>query len=99
MKRPVTLFTGQWADLPLEGMCKTAKEMGYEGLEIATWGQINVSKALMDPGYIQEIKDTLEKYNLKCFALGAHLAGQCVGDLWDQLYGSIGIHSHRLQKK
>lgn len=31
MARPVTIFTGQWADLPMEEMCKTAKEMGYEG--------------------------------------------------------------------
>lgn len=83
MKRPVTLFTGQWADLSLEEVCKTAKLMGYEGLEIATWGQISCKKAANDPTYVQEIKDTLKKYDLKCEALGAHLSGQCVGDLWD----------------
>jgi sugar phosphate isomerase/epimerase len=83
MARPVTLFTGQWADLPLEEMCKTAKDMGYEGLEIATWGQIDVHKAAGDPAYVKEMKDVLDKYGLGCWALGAHLAGQCVGDLWD----------------
>lgn len=83
MARPVTLFTGQWADLGLEEICKLANEMGYEGLEIATWGQLNVRKAATDPEYVKEIKETLKKYNLDCFAIGAHLAGQCVGDVWD----------------
>ncbi len=83
MGRPVTLFTGQWADLPLEEMCRTAKEMGYDGLELATWGQINCRRAAIDEDYVKEIKDTLERYGLICKALGAHLTGQCVGDLWD----------------
>lgn len=83
MGRPVTIFTGQWADLSMEEMCKTASEMGYDGLEIATWGQINCHKAANDPSYVQELKDILAKYNLTCTALGAHLSGQCVGDLWD----------------
>lgn len=83
MARPVTIFTGQWADLSLEEMCRTAQQMGYEGLEIATWGQMNCRRAAADAAYVQEVKDTLAKYNLKCTALGAHLPGQCVGDLWD----------------
>lgn len=83
MGRLVTLFTGQWADLSLEEMCRTARDMGYEGLEIATWGQIDCHKAATDPSYVQEVKSILQKYNLKCTALGAHLSGQCVGDLWD----------------
>lgn len=83
MKRLVTIFTGQWADLSLEEVCKAASEMGYEGLELATWGHINCRKAANDPSYVNEIKSTLAKYGLSCHALGAHLAGQCVGDLWD----------------
>lgn len=83
MSRPITLFTGQWADLDLEEMCKTAKDMGYEGLEIATWGQINVTKAANDELYVKEIKQVLDKYGLSCDALGSHLTGQCVGDLYD----------------
>lgn len=38
MARPVTLFTGQWADLPLEVLAGKAKEFGYDGLELACWG-------------------------------------------------------------
>lgn len=83
MARPVTIFTGQWGDLSLEEMCKTASEMGYEGLEMATWAHIDCHKAAADASYVQSVKDTLEKYHLKCTALGAHLPGQCVGDLWD----------------
>ena len=32
MARPVTLFTGQWADLPLAELAPLAKSMGYDGL-------------------------------------------------------------------
>lgn len=35
MARPLTLFTGQWADMKLEDLAPLAKKMGYEGLEIA----------------------------------------------------------------
>ncbi len=55
MSRPVTLFTGQWADLPLEVLAKKASEFGYEGLELACWGDhFEVDKALDNPNYIQE---------------------------------------------
>lgn len=80
MARPVTLFTGQWADLSLEEICRLAQQMGYEGLEIATWGHLNVRKAATDPEYVQEVEDTLNKYGLGCWAIAAHLTGQCVGD-------------------
>lgn len=80
MSRPVTIFTGQWADLSLEDVCKTASSMGYEGLEIATWGQINVRRAAADMDYVNEVKATLAKYSLGCWAIGAHLTGQCVAD-------------------
>ena len=80
MARPVTIFTGQWADLPMEEMCRTAKEMGYEGLEIASWGQIDVGKAAEDLNYVKELKGKLEEYGLGCWAIGMHLPGQCVGD-------------------
>jgi sugar phosphate isomerase/epimerase len=39
--RPVTLLTGQWADLPLEEVAPLAKEMGYDGLELTCWGTIS----------------------------------------------------------
>ena len=84
MARPVTLFTAQWADLPFEEICRKASAMGFDGLEIACWGDhMDVKQAAEDPAYVEEKKRILEKYHLKCWALGAHLAGQCVTDLYD----------------
>ncbi|MGI9537211.1 MAG: sugar phosphate isomerase/epimerase family protein [Desulfocapsaceae bacterium] len=85
MPRPVTLFTGQWADLSFEEICKKASEWGYDGLEIACWGDHMVpAKGASDMDYINEKLEILKKYGLQCHALGAHLAGQCVGDDWDE---------------
>ena len=54
-------------------------------MEIACWGDhIDVRKAAADPAYIEEKKAILKKYDLGCWALGAHLAGQCVGDRYDE---------------
>ena len=83
MARPITLCTAQWADLPLKIMGKVAKQMGYEGLELATWGPIDAVRAAEDLEYVKEIKDTLAKYGLGCWALATHVPGQCVADLWD----------------
>ncbi|PIE32880.1 AP endonuclease [candidate division KSB3 bacterium] len=85
MSRPVTLFTGQWADLTFEDVCKMMSGFGYDGLEIACWGDhMDVRKAATDPAYVEERKAILKKYNLGCWALGAHLSGQAVADKWDE---------------
>ncbi|MBS3811645.1 MAG: sugar phosphate isomerase/epimerase [Halanaerobiales bacterium] len=85
MGRPVTIFTGQWADMEFEEVCKTMSEMGYDGLEIACWGDhMDVKKAAEDLEYVEGKKRLLKKYDLGCYALGAHLAGQCVGALYDE---------------
>ncbi len=81
MARPVTLFSGQWADLPFETFCAKAKSFGYDGVEIACWGDhFDPDKALSDPSYIKSRWDVLNKYDLKCFAISTHLVGQCVCD-------------------
>ena len=85
MARPVTLFTGQWADLPFEDICRKAKAWGYDGLEIACWGDhMDVRKAASDPAYVRRKKQVIARHGLGCWALGAHLAGQCVGDAYDE---------------
>ncbi len=84
MARPITLFTGQWADMSFEDICQFANNAGYDGLEIACWGDhMDVKQAATNPAYIENRKAILAKYNLQCWALGNHLAGQCVGDDWD----------------
>jgi sugar phosphate isomerase/epimerase len=85
MNRPVTLFTGQWADLPFEEICKKACAWGYDGLEIASWGDhLDVRQAAADAAYVRKKKQILKKHNLGCWAISAHLAGQCVGDVYDE---------------
>ncbi|MBN2455083.1 MAG: sugar phosphate isomerase/epimerase [Sedimentisphaerales bacterium] len=81
MARPVTLFTGQWADLPLEELAKKAAGWGYDGLELACWGDhMDVDKAATDKGYTAKQLEILGKNNLKIFAISCHLAGQLVCD-------------------
>jgi sugar phosphate isomerase/epimerase len=82
MARPVTLFTGQWADLKLEELAKMMAEIGYQGLELACWGDhMDVFKAAEDLDYCKRQKAILQKYNLQLFAISNHLAGQLVCDL------------------
>ncbi len=81
MPRPVTLFTGQWADLPLEELAKKVSEWGFDGLELACWGDhFEVDRALEEDGYVQSRWDILDKYDLQCFAISNHLVGQGVSD-------------------
>ena len=90
MTRPVTLFTGQWADLSFEEMCRKAKEFGYDGLELACWGDhFEVDKALADDGYCAQKRETLERHGLECFAISAHLVGQAVLDIVDDRIKAI----------
>lgn len=82
MSRPVTLFTGQWADLPLETLAKKAAEWGYDGLELACWGDhMEVDRAARSKKYCKEKHDLLADYGLKCWSISNHLAGQLVCDL------------------
>ncbi|NLE99831.1 MAG: sugar phosphate isomerase/epimerase [Anaerolineales bacterium] len=81
MSQPVTLFTGQWADLPLETVAQKASEWGFDGLELACWGDhFDVAKALEDDAYVKGRWDLLNKYGLKCWSISTHLVGQCVCD-------------------
>jgi len=83
--RPVTLFTGQWADLSFEQICQKVSSWGYDGVEIACWGDhMDVRKAASDPEYVAGRKAILKSHGLQVWALGAHLAGQCVGDRYDE---------------
>lgn len=88
MNRPVTLFTGQWADLPFETLCQKAKSFGYDGLELACWGDhFEVDKA--DKAYCDAKKEMLSHYGLKVYAVSNHLVGQAVSDRIDVRHKSI----------
>lgn len=80
-RRPVTLFTGQWADLPFEEVARLASRWGYDGLEIAASGDhLDLLRAEEDPKYLKTRREILDKYNLKVWAISNHLAGQAVCD-------------------
>jgi sugar phosphate isomerase/epimerase len=81
MARPVTLFTGQFADLPLEDLARLASDAGYQGLELACWGDhFEVDRALAEPDYIDAKRDLLDRFDLQCHSISSHLVGQCVCD-------------------
>ncbi len=90
MPRPITLFTGQWADLPVETLAQKVGSWGYDGLELACWGDhFDVSQALSDDSYVRSRHDILEKHGLKCWAISNHLVGQAVCDNIDERHRSI----------
>ena len=90
MARPVTLFTGQWADLPIEEMARKTAEFGYDGIELACWGDhFEVDKALAEDDYCSRKRDLLENHDLQCLAISAHLVGQAVLDQIDERHKVI----------
>jgi sugar phosphate isomerase/epimerase len=90
MARPVTLFTGQWADLKLEQICEKAKAFGYDGVELACWGDhVDVARAAEDKAYAKSRKEIPAKYGLQVFAISNHLVGQAVCDLIDERHKAI----------
>ncbi|MCK4873965.1 MAG: sugar phosphate isomerase/epimerase [Phycisphaerales bacterium] len=90
MQRPVTLFTGQWADLPLDVMCSKAAKFGYDGLELACWGDhFDVRQAVQSDAYCKGRWQILSDHKLGCYAISNHLAGQAVCDHIDERHQSI----------
>jgi sugar phosphate isomerase/epimerase len=90
MTRPVTLFTGQWADLAFEDVAAKAGEWGFDGLEPACWGDhIDIVQVLSDPGYAAGRRTILERHGLGMWSIGAHLIGQAVCDPIDARHQAI----------
>jgi sugar phosphate isomerase/epimerase len=88
--RPITLFTGQWADLPLAELAPLARKMGYDGLELACSGDhFDVQRALSEDGYVESLHALLAEHDLTCFALSNHLVGQAVCDPIDARHRAI----------
>lgn len=80
MPRPITLFTGQWADLPFEDVAKLAGDWGYDGLEIASWGDHLDVTRWADDDYVASRLEILTRNGLKVWAISNHLVGQAVCD-------------------
>src|SRR5215213_3331899 len=90
MARAVTLFTGQWADLSFDQICAKAKSFGYDGVELACWGDhFEVDKALKDKNYCKGRWEILRDNGLRAFAMSNHLLGQAGCDLIDERHKLI----------
>jgi sugar phosphate isomerase/epimerase len=90
MSRPITLCTGQWADLPVEVLSQKCRDWGFDGLELACWGDhFEVAKAMADDTYCQQKRALLAKYNMQVFSISNHLIGQAVLDIIDQRHKSV----------
>ncbi len=90
MPRPVTMVTGQWADLPLEELAKKCSGFGYDGLELCCGGDhFQVDLALSQPDYCDRKRELLERNGLGVWSISNHLVGQAVLDLVDSRHQSI----------
>jgi sugar phosphate isomerase/epimerase len=90
MARSVILFSGQWADQPLEELAEKVSEWGYQGLELCCWGDhFEVQRALSEDDYCQKKLDLLARYDLTAGVLSNHKVGQAVCDVIDQRHQAI----------
>jgi sugar phosphate isomerase/epimerase len=88
--RPVTLFTGQWADMPLDELAAKAAGWGYDGLELACWGDhFDVARANAEDDYCDRVRERLARHGLSVYAISNHLVGQAVCDPIDARHQSI----------
>ena len=90
MARPVTLFTGQWADLPLADLAAKTGDWGFDGLELACWGDhFDPIAAVNDSSYASGQRKLLEQHGLGVWAIGCHLVGQAVADPIDGRHQAV----------
>ncbi|HKB36032.1 MAG TPA: sugar phosphate isomerase/epimerase [Gemmataceae bacterium] len=81
MARPVILFTAAWADLPLEELARRAGEWGYQGVELACWGDhCEVQRALSEDDYCQQKLDLLARHDLSVPVIANHRVSCAVCD-------------------
>lgn len=90
MPRPVTLFTGQWADLPFEVLCEKAASFGYDGIELACWGDhFDVDQAAKSDKYCKGRWEILQDFGLSAYSISMHLVGQAICDHIDERHKLI----------
>ena len=91
MPRPVTLFTGQWADLPFESSRRRPRASATTASSWPAGATTSTSTtALEDQNYGKAAKRALlEQHGLQCLAISNHLVGQAVCDLIDERHKAI----------
>ena len=74
----------------LEDICKWAKGLGFEGIQIPTWATsyFDLQKAAESKTYADEIKGKINSWGLEITELSTHLQGQlvAVNPVYDQLF-------------
>jgi hypothetical protein len=77
MPRPVTLFTGQWADLaPAKSSRRSSKAMGYDGVGTRLLGRPlrRRSRAARRGNYVpRQVGAARSEHGLTCHAVSSHL--------------------------
>jgi sugar phosphate isomerase/epimerase len=90
MARPIVLFTGPWADLPLATLVVQAAGWGYSGLELCCWGDhLEVQRGLQDEDYCARLLDLLARHELHLAAIANHKVGQAVCDTIDERHQAL----------
>src|SRR5262249_34730701 len=90
MTRSVLLFSGSWADLSLEELATLAAEWGYNGLELACWGDhFEVQRAAGEEDYAPKRLEMLRRLELDVHALACHRVSQVVADVIDQRHRDL----------
>ncbi|WP_276359722.1 sugar phosphate isomerase/epimerase [Daejeonella sp. H1SJ63] len=85
----------------LESICKWAKSLGYEGVQIPTWDPrcIDLQKAAESKTYADEIKGLVNSCGLEITELSTHLQGQLVAvnpayDLLFDGFAPASVHNN-----
>ncbi len=90
MPRPILLFTGPWADVPLETLAARAASWGYAGFELCCWGDhLEVQRGLSDDSYGPDRLELLARHDLQVPVVANHKVGQAVCDVIDRRHQSL----------
>jgi sugar phosphate isomerase/epimerase len=90
MPRPVILFSGSWADLPLEELAPSAAEWGYQGLDLSCVGDhFEVQRALSAEDYAAGKLALLGRLELAVPVVSCHRVSQAVCDRIDERHREL----------
>ncbi|MCS6977071.1 MAG: sugar phosphate isomerase/epimerase [Gemmatales bacterium] len=90
-RRPVTLDTGPWADLPLASVAAKAAEWGYQGLDLSCHpDHCDPVRLIAEPDYLRQVQDALSEHDLRMWTLDSGWIGQMVcGPICNELLESV----------
>ena len=81
--RPIAICTGQFGDVPLPELCRSMRDIGYDGLEVSAIAHLHVDELLADDAAVETLRSTLAQNHMRIYAISAHGIGQLIGDDWE----------------